>query len=154
MSYTFHINLTPIKGQGQGHQPPKVGNLVIYKMHLLRKFNSNSGFVYWKRLSTNMSTKWSKRFLIRFVVWQSRDLKVDLLWPWKFLSSDHDEIWCLGSTRCALHEYVLFAPIQGQGQGHQPAKVCILVFFKMHLLRHFDWNSRFIYRKRLSTNMS
>ena len=97
----LYVLFTPIQGQGQGHQPPKVGNLVIYKMHLLRKFNSNSGFVYRKRLLTNMSTKWSKRFLIRFVVWAVPKKRCNQLFCVIHLSSSSGPDW----PQCMLLKY-------------------------------------------------
>ena len=38
-----------------------------------------------------------------------------------------------------MHDSMPYGRIQGQGQGHEPLKVCISSVFKTYLLRHLQW---------------
>ena len=38
-----------------------------------------------------------------------------------------------------MHDGMPYGRIQGQGQGHEPLKVCIPSIFKTYLLRHLQW---------------
>jgi len=52
---------------------------------------------------------------------------------------DVNEIWRVGRGRWVMHDGMQYAPIQGQGRGHEPFKVGNPAIFKSYLLRHLQW---------------
>jgi len=52
---------------------------------------------------------------------------------------DFNEIWRVGRGRWVMHNGMLYDPIQGQGQGHEPFKVGNSAVLKSYLLRHLQW---------------
>ena len=57
----------------------------------------------------------------------------------KKFSSDLNEIWYVGIGRWVMHDGMPYGRIQGQGQGHEPFKVCIPSIFKTYILCHLQW---------------
>ena len=49
---------------------------------------------------------------------------------------DYNEIWYVGRGRRLMHDGMQYAPIQGQGQDHEPLKVGNLAICKGYLLPH------------------
>ena len=47
---------------------------------------------------------------------------------------DFSEIWYVGRGRRVMHDGMQYAPVRGQGQGHEPMKVGNSTIFKGYLL--------------------
>ena len=73
-----------IPGQGQGHEPSKVWKSAILKTYLLRHLLSDFGISCCILIYNSIIKFGLFGFLIYILVWPSRDLEVDLLWPWNF----------------------------------------------------------------------
>ena len=48
--------------------------------------------------------------------------------------SDFDEIWCVHTRRCVMHDGMAYDPIQGEGQGHRASEILKIALFKVYLL--------------------
>jgi len=51
--------------------------------------------------------------------------------------SDFNEIWYVHRVRQVMHDGMPYDPIQGQGRG--ASEVPKIALFKVHLLRHIQW---------------